>query len=395
MKPSPPKPPTPGLWDHLSPLDGADVDMRDNPTIAAHRTAARTGTTFDMADLLTNGTATKPPGMYLPKDHPAMQVIALNEFTMPGDALGVSPRHPPVTIPPKERMAQIIRERSLDLVNLMDDFLKRPAYSRMPTRNRAFLDVPTFRRALCYAMGDQWTRLAMTTAEFKQLCDEFVRADNTFYDKDKGVDVQGFGQPEPLVLWLPFAYEVQKLADGGKYDLKLRGAMNAETKALYEKSQADAKAAEEEYASHADLDIGKAGTGHLTSNTAEAMERMRLKQLEQKRAEARPIGVRGATVGEVNFAKKLICNRLLEKNATVRKALKDLDDSGDGVLSRDEIKKFLRDGNMMKYFDFLTGATRGDLDPKVVDTLLDMVDENGDGIIKYDEFSNVVMEGAN
>ena len=111
--------------------------MRDNPTIAAHRTAARTGTTFDMADLLTNGTATKPPGMYLPKDHPAMQVIALNEFTMPGDALGVSPRHPPVTIPPKERMAQIIRERSLDLVNLMDDFLKRPAYSRMPTRNRA------------------------------------------------------------------------------------------------------------------------------------------------------------------------------------------------------------------------------------------------------------------
>ena len=184
---------------------------------------------------------------------------------MPGDALGVSPRHPPVTIPPKERMAQIIRERSLDLVNLMDDFLKRPAYSRMPTRNRAFLDVPTFRRALCYAMGDQWTRLAMTTAEFKQLCDEFVRADNTFYDKDKGVDVQGFGQPEPLVLWLPFAYEVQKLADGGKYDPKLRGAMNAETKALYEKSQADAKAAEEEYASHADLDIGKwRGTGHLT-----------------------------------------------------------------------------------------------------------------------------------
>ena len=79
----------------------------------------------------------------------------------------------------------------------------------------------------------------------------------------------------------------------------------------------------------------------------------------------------------------------------MRKALKDLDDSGDGVLSRDEIKKFLRDGNMMKYFDFLTGATRGDLDPKVVDTLLDMVDENGDGIIKYDEFSNVVMEGAN
>ena len=209
-----PSPPKPGLWDHLAPLDGADLDMRDSSTIAAHRTAARTGTTFDMADLLTNGTATKPPGQLLPKEHPAMQVIALNEFTMPGDALGVSPRHPPVSHPPKERMAQIIRERSLDIVHLMDDFLKRPAYSRMPTRNRAFLDVQTFRRALCYAMGDQWTRLAMTSAEFKDLCNEFVRPDNTFYDKDKGVDVQGFGQPEPLVLWLPFAYEVQKLADG-------------------------------------------------------------------------------------------------------------------------------------------------------------------------------------
>ena len=58
----PPKPSPPaGLWDHLAPLDGGDVDMRDNPTIAANRTAARTGTTFDMADLITNGTATKPP----------------------------------------------------------------------------------------------------------------------------------------------------------------------------------------------------------------------------------------------------------------------------------------------------------------------------------------------
>ena len=56
-----------------------------------------------------------------------MQVVALNEATMPGDVLGVSPRHPPVTVPVEERMAQIIRERSLDLVNLMDDFLKRPA----------------------------------------------------------------------------------------------------------------------------------------------------------------------------------------------------------------------------------------------------------------------------
>ena len=108
---------------------------------------------------------------------------------------------------------------------------------------------------------------------------------------------------------------------------------------------------------------------------------------EQKRAEARPVGVRGATVGQVNAAKKLICDRLIQKNATIRKALKDIDESGDGVLSRDEVKKFLKDQNLLKYFDFLTGTTRGDLDPKVVETLLDMVDENEDGVIKYDEFS--------
>lgn len=98
-----------------------------------------------------------------------MQVLRINEQMLPGDVLGVSPRHPPVTQPIKERMAQIIRERSLDLVNLMDDFLKRPTYSRMPTRNRAFLQVPDFRRAICYAFGDQWTRLAMTTAEVRNL----------------------------------------------------------------------------------------------------------------------------------------------------------------------------------------------------------------------------------
>lgn len=59
-----------------------------------------------------------------------------------------------------------------------------------------------------------------------------------------------------------------------------------------------------------------------------------------------------------------------------------------------EVKKFLRERNLLKYFDFHTGMTRGDLDPKVVDTLLDLVDQNGDGSINYAEFSNVVMAGV-
>ena len=60
-----------------------------------------------------------------------------------------------------------------------------------------------------------------------------------------------------------------------------------------------------------------------------------------------------------------------------------------------KVKKMLKDFNLLKYFDFYTGQQRGELDPKVVETLLDMVDANEDGVIKYDEFSDIVMAGAN
>ena len=124
--------------------DPNNQDMRNDTTIAAHRTAARTGTTYDMADVITHGHSTKLPGLYLPKEHPAMQIIGLNEQALPGDVLGVSPRHPPVATPVYERMAHIVRERSLDFINLMDDFLKRPQLSKMPTRNRCAFRVHAF-----------------------------------------------------------------------------------------------------------------------------------------------------------------------------------------------------------------------------------------------------------
>lgn len=373
--------------------DPNNQDMRDDSTIMAHRTAARTGTTFDMADVITHGHATKVGHLTkLAPNHPAMQVIALNEMSLPGDMLGVSPRHPPVEKPIKERMALIVRERSLDFINLMDDFLKRPAHSRMPTRNRSFLQVPDFRRAVCYAFGDQWTRLAMTSAEFDALVKEYVRMDAAHGSQQ--TDVTGFGQPEPLVLWQPFAYAIQSMADGDgptPYKIPLRGTLSKEQQALYDQQLKDAKAAEAEYAAHAAQDIGFSET----SNTAEARKVLNEKKAAKQREEMKPIGKRGARVGEVNFAKKLIRDRLLEKNATVRAALKDIDEDGSGCLSREEIKKMLKDFYLLKYFDFYTGQQRGDLDVKVVETLLDFVDTNGDGVIRYNEFSDVVMEGAN
>ena len=74
-----------------------------------------------------------------------MAILGMSEMTLPGDLLKQGPAEPIY-----DRMAKVIRNRSLDMLNLMDDFLKRPAFSKMPTRNRAFLDIPTFRRCLCY-----------------------------------------------------------------------------------------------------------------------------------------------------------------------------------------------------------------------------------------------------
>ena len=33
-------------------------------------------------------------------------------------------------------------------------------------------------------------------------------------------DVQGFGQPEPLILWQKFAYAIMQLADGDRFKIK-------------------------------------------------------------------------------------------------------------------------------------------------------------------------------
>ena len=83
--------------------------------------------------------------------------MTMNEATMPGD-IGFM-----ATLGTGEgehiwnRMAMMIRKHSLDVRLLMD------AHDR---RNRGFVDVQTFRRSLCYAFGNQWIELGMSTAEF-------------------------------------------------------------------------------------------------------------------------------------------------------------------------------------------------------------------------------------
>ncbi len=78
------------------------------------------------------------------------------------------------------------------------------------------------------------------------------------------------------------------------------------------------------------------------------------------------------------------------RNATVRAALKLVDEDGSGYLSREEVKAMLNTYYLLKYTDFYTGELRGELDEYVVDTLMDFIDRSGDGQIDYNEFTKVL-----
>lgn len=92
-----------------------------------------------------------------------------------------------------DRMAAIIRARRLDVRILLD------AHDR---RNAGLVDVECFRRAICYAFGNNWTELAMTSAEF----DEVVKPYLTRNPNKPG-------EPPGFVFWQKFATDLQTLAD--------------------------------------------------------------------------------------------------------------------------------------------------------------------------------------
>jgi len=369
----------------------ADMAKRADPGVQNPyaRTNPKTGTSFDMADLLTAGTATKVPRKPLPSTDAKMQILGQTEATMPGDLLGANPDARSVM----DRMSKVIRTRNLDLLNLMDDFLKRPRNSRMPVRNRAFLDVSTFRRALCYAFGDQWLGLAISNAEFEALYMKYERKDNNEYYANTGgggyqgggqygAGVQG-GQPESLILWQQFAQDLQYYTDGDNRSDAEKMLLEAELAHI-----ARAEAAEAAALSAHDAD----------DNMADAKARMKARNEKKAAAMQKPCGNRGCTLGEIAAAKKLIAQTLTGaggKYDTVREALRDIDNSGDGILQRDEVKLLLNEHYLMKYVDFYTGQTRGQLDEVVIDTLLDLCDKNGDGEINADEFADEVLAGAN
>jgi len=373
------------------------------------------------------------------KPSPAIERLMYSEATMPGDVATMDSTGIAEGQSIWNRMAALIRARSLDVRILMD------AHDR---RNYGFVDIPTFRRSLCYAFGNQWIDLAMTSEELKEICAPYLtRKPNAK------------GEPEAFVMWQKFTTDLQALAVKKRptndflarlAEVEAREKASADLVAQYGVTEFELKSClaaikdrlltYNKSLNDAFRRIDGSGNGFISSeeiktffrdaylgdvvndrtlacmidmadlNGDDEIDYTELsavvecddivelaalvpdkKVVSKEKAEAaKKIGKHGCTVGQLKAAAKLIRERLLMKNATVMKALRDVDESGDGVLSRDEIITLLKQYYLIKYTDFYTGEVRGELDMNIVDTLLDFVDKSGDGIIDYTEFTKVL-----
>jgi len=374
------------------------------------------------------------------KPSPAIMRLMYSEATMPGDVADLDSTGMAEGESIWNRMAAIIRARSLDVRILMD------AHDR---RNFGFVDIPTFRRSLCYAFGNQWIDLAMTSAELKEICAPYLtRKPNAA------------GEPEAFVLWQKFTTDLQALSDlkrptdeflarlaevearekasaqlvedYGVTEFELKSCLMAIKDRLltYNKTLNDAfrrmdgdstgyvSASEIKQFFHdaylgdvvndrtlgciidmCDLDGNDQIDFFELSMVIECDDILELAALvpDKKFVAAslkeakRVVGTRGATVDQLQHAATTIKERLLMRNKTVQAALKLVDEDGSGVLSRDEVKKMLNTYYLLKYTDFYTGEVRGDLEEYVVDTLIDFVDKSGDGEVDYYEFTKVLI----
>jgi len=374
------------------------------------------------------------------KPSPAIQRLMYSEATMPGDVADLESTGMAEGESIWNRMASLIRARSLDVRILMD------AHDR---RNFGFVDIATFRRSLCYAFGNQWIDLAMTSAELKEICAPYLsRKPNAA------------GEPEAFVLWQKFTTDLQALADlkrptdeflarlaevearekasakllqdYGVTEFELKSCLMAIKDRLltYNKTLNDAfrriDGDSTGYVSSVEIknffqdaylgDVVNDRTLNALidmadmngddeidyfelSKVVECDDILELASLvpDKKFVAAhlkeakRTVGSRGATVAQLQHAATTIKERLLMRNKTVMAALKLVDEDGSGSLSREEVKAMLNTYYLLKYTDFYTGEVRGELDVYVVDTLMDFVDKSGDGNVDYFEFTKVLI----
>ncbi len=129
------------------------------------------------------------------------RMLGMDEATLPGDLLVRKS-----SLPIAGRMAAIIRQRSIDVAQLFLDFLQRPGFSRMPPRGHGLVDIPTFRRCLCYCFGEQWSLLGMTSPEFMETYSPYIAREQS----DSG---------DALILWKAWAVDIMGKAGVDKGDL--------------------------------------------------------------------------------------------------------------------------------------------------------------------------------
>lgn len=113
--------------------------------------------------------------------------------TLPGDLAVLDTQGMGEGMPIYRRFAVLIRSRRIDITEVMRGY---------DNVDRGFFEQNQFRRALCDCAGNQWTELAMTSAEFDQLA-------SPYYTKVPTTQ----GAPPPMIQWRHFARDMQKYAD--------------------------------------------------------------------------------------------------------------------------------------------------------------------------------------
>jgi len=84
-----------------------------------------------------------------------------------------------------------------------------------------------------------------------------------------------------------------------------------------------------------------------------------VKKKSQKMIDAEtPIGVHGCSVADLKFAQTTIKERLLMINRSIIDALRDVDEDGSGIITREEMKAFLREYRILKYTDTYGSGSR-------------------------------------
>jgi len=254
----------------------------------------------------------------------ATTVLGMSEKTMPGDIGHLANDGLAEGQSIWDRMAALICNRSLDLRILMD------AHDR---RNRGFVEVATFRRSLCYAFGNQWIELGMTSKEFDEICAPYLSRRPT-----------ATGEPEAYIMWQKFTNDMQEYAE------KKRRS-----------------------------------TGFLD----------RLKAVEDReRFNAILSQKYGITDFELRRAQGAIKTRLLGYYKTLSQAFRSIDNDRSNSLTRQEIRDFFAKASQVAQSGpqaDTDNVNLGGVSDKAVECLLDFVDADGNDDINYHELIDVLM----